>query len=72
MYALFNSLLQFIWVPSGTPAEEIQGNQYVSITKYCELNHPVKCNGSYVDTYKAKNYHYHFDQTITQPSQNLK
>jgi hypothetical protein len=72
MYALFNSLLQYFWLPGGTPAEEIQGNQYVSITKYTELKHPVKCNGSYVDTFKAKNYHYYFDQSITRFSQKSK
>ena len=72
MYGLLYNLLQYIGLSSRAADEEAESPKYVSITKYCELTHPVKCNGSYVNSYKAKNYHYHFQQTITQPSQNLK
>ncbi len=72
MNDIFSNLLHFIGLSIGTSNEEDEGPKYVSITKYCELEHPVKCNGSYVNSYKAKNYHYHFSQTITQPNQNLK
>jgi len=72
MYDLFYSLLQYIWLPGGTPVEETESPKYVSITKYSELKHPIKCNGSYVDTFKSKNYHYYFDQSITKPNRTSK
>ena len=70
MYDILSNLLWYFRLSDGATTEEIP--KYVSITKYCELTHPVKCNGSYVNSYKAKNYHYHFDQSITQPSQKSK
>tara|TARA_R100000541_G_scaffold50016_1_gene57198 strand:- start:423 stop:641 length:219 start_codon:yes stop_codon:yes gene_type:complete len=72
MYDLLSNILWYIGLSNGPTVEEDEANKYVSITKYCELEHPVKCQGSYVNSYKAKNYHYHFSQTITQPNQNLK
>ena len=70
MYDLLSNKLWYIGLSNGPTVEEDEAAKYVSITKYCELEHPVKCNGSYVNSYKAKNYHYHFQQTITQPNQN--
>lgn len=72
MNDIFSNLLYFIGISTRATDEEAESPQFVSITKYSELTHPVKCEGSYIDTYKAKNYHYHFDQCITQPSQNSK
>ena len=70
MYDILSNLLWYFRLHDRATTEEIP--KYVSITKYSELTHPVKCEGSYIDTYKAKNYHYHFDQCISQPSQNSK
>jgi len=72
MYDILSNLLWYFRLSDGATTQEIQGNQYVSITKYTELKHPVKCNGSYVDTFKSKNYHYYFDQSITKFSQKSK
>jgi len=72
MYGLLYNLLQYIGLSSRAADEEAESPKYVSITKYSELQVPVKCNGSYTNTYQKKNYHFYFDQTITQPSQNLK
>ena len=74
MYALYSNLLWYLGLSNGTPDEEVEPERpkYISITKYSELEHPVKCNGSYVNSYKAKNYHYHFQQSINQPNQKSK
>ena len=72
MYDILSNLLWYIGLSDGATTQETEVSKYVSITKYCELEHPVKCNGSYVNSYKAKNYHYHFQQSITQPSQKSK
>ncbi len=72
MYDILSNLLWYFRLSDGATTQETEIPKYVSITQYCELTHPVKCEGSYVDTYKAKNYHYHFDQSITQPNQKSK
>lgn len=71
MNALYSDILWYLGLSHRATVEEAQPPKYVSITKYCELEHPVKCNGSYVNSYKAKNYHYHFQQTINQPKQSI-
>ena len=72
MYDILSNLLWYIRLSDGATTQETEVDKYISITKYSELTHPVKCEGSYINTYQCKNYHYHFDQSITQPSQKSK
>ncbi len=67
MDALFRNILYIFGLrrpspPSATPEENCR--KYKSLTQYSDIHHPYKDMG-YVSTYKAKNYHYHFDQMIT-------
>ena len=65
MNVLYNHLLYYLGLhqPQSRPAPpQEDSRKYKSITKYRELPHPP--NKKYISTYKAKNYHYHFDQSI--------
>jgi len=68
MNAILNNLLYYVGLyqppPPASNTEENVG-KYKSITKYTDLHHPYKDLG-YVSTFKTKNYHYHFDQSISQ------
>ena len=68
MNDFFYNILYYVGVyqppPPASNTEENVG-KYKSLTKYTELSHPYRDLG-YVSTFKQKNYHYHFDQSISQ------
>ena len=62
MYVLLYSLLQYVGLGYEQPAKEAP--KYKSITIYNEhVKYPGK-SSTYVNTYKAKNYGFYFNQTI--------
>ena len=68
MNDFFYNILYYVGLyqppPPASNTEENVG-KYKSLTKYTELSHPYRDLG-YVSTFKQKNYHYHFDQSISQ------
>jgi len=65
MDALFTRLLSYFRLhqpPTPVTTHDEPAQKYISITKYNDLHHPRDIG--YISTYKYKNYHYHFDQSI--------